>query len=110
MREPFEFRRRPVVWAPLPLCAVPHTGEGSQELLCLCGDCHSVGWFASIGCVVAVLETCISSVLAVIVGSAVVIGGASLLYTAVLCLRMRLLSGLRIVCRSKSVVRVVAVF
>ena len=65
--------------------AVKHTGERSQELLCLCGDCHSVGWFASIGGVLAVLETCISSVFAVIVGSAVGIGVASLLHTAAFC-------------------------
>ena len=48
----------------------------------MCGDCHSVGWFASAGGVLAVLETCISSVFAVIVGSALVIGVASLLRTA----------------------------
>ena len=81
MREPFEFRRGLVVWAPLPLCTVPHTGEGSQELQCLCGDCYSVGWFVSVGCVLAVLETCIRTVFAVIVGTAIVIGVAPLLRT-----------------------------
>ena len=45
------------------------------------GDFHSVGWFASICGVLAVLDICSSSVFAVLVGSAVVIGVASLLRT-----------------------------
>ena len=52
----------------------------------MCGDCHSVGWFASAGGVLAVLETCISGMFAVIVGSAVIIGVAMLLRT-VACLK-----------------------
>ena len=48
----------------------------------MCGNWHSVGWFALVGCVLAVLETCSSSAFSVTVGSAVVIGVASLLLTA----------------------------
>ena len=74
-------------------CVQPHTGEGSQELLYLCRDCRSVCRFASVDGVEAVLEICSSSVFAVFVGSAAVVGVASLLCIAAFW-RMRLLSGL----------------
>ena len=74
-------------------CVQPHTGEGSQELLYLCRDCRSVGSFASADGVEAVFEICSSSVFAVLVGSAAVVGVASLLCIAA-CWCMQLLSEL----------------
>ena len=77
MREPLEFRRGLVVSVPLPIVRSPTYRRG----------------IASVGCVLAVFETCSSSVFAILVGSAAVIRGASRLRTVAFW-RGRQLSGL----------------
>ena len=87
MREPFEFRRGPVVWVPLPIMrSLTHRrGITGLRSCCACLEIAQVsaGLFQLV-VFLAVLDICSSSVFAVVVDSAVVILVVSFLLTVTL--------------------------